>query len=60
MKGIKQMILYHGTIESRGKKIVKDDKIDCHAERLNSESYEYIVENCMKVSEGSVKLQKIN
>lgn len=54
------MILYHGTIESRGKKIVKDDKIDCHAERLNSESYEYIVENCMKVSEGSVKLQKIN
>lgn len=49
------MILYHGTIESRGKKIVKDGKIDCHAERLNSESYEYIVENCMKVSEGSIK-----
>ena len=49
------MILYHGTIESRGKKIVKDGKIDCHAERLNSESYEYIVEKCMKVSEGSIK-----
>ena len=49
-----KMLLYHGTLKSRGEQILKDGKIDCHAKRLYEESYKGILENCLTVSEGMI------
>ena len=54
------MTLYHGTTESRGKKIIQEGKINCNATRLYSKSYQDILNNNMTVSPGLIKPKSLS